>query len=124
MTTLHRRMLFWTPRLLSIAYIVFLSIFALDVFSEEHGLWQILIALSIHLIPSFVLIGVLVLAWRWEWIGAILYAAAGVLYIAWVLPRPIPPTLKIIWVLMIAAPAFLIAALFLANWLRHEELHA
>jgi hypothetical protein len=33
-----------------------------------------------HLIPSFVLVGVLALAWRWEWIGAALYGAAGMIY--------------------------------------------
>ena len=56
--------------------------FALDVFSEERGLWRILAALSIHLIPSSVLIAGLILAWRWEGIGAALYAAAGVHYVA------------------------------------------
>ena len=106
MTTLRRRTLFWTPRILAMLYIVFLSMFALDVFSEEHGFWRILVALSIHLIPAFVLIAGLILAWRWEWIGAALYAAAGVVYVAQVLE-----------------PIFVIAALFLANWLKHDELH-
>ena len=124
MTTLYRRTLFWTPRALSIGYIAFLSMFALDVFGEEHGFWRTFVALTIHLIPSLVLIAGLVLAWRWEWIGAALYAAAGVLYITLVLPRPIPPVTKIVWVLTIAVPAFLVAALFLANWLKHDELHA
>ena len=59
MTTLRRRALFWIPRILAMLYVVFLSMFALDVFSEEHGFWRILVALSIHLIPSFVLIAVL-----------------------------------------------------------------
>jgi len=108
---------------LSIAYIAFLSMFALDVFSEEHGFWRILVALTVHLIPSVVLIAGLVLAWRWEWIGTTLFAAAGALYVALVLPRPIPLATKIIWVLTIAAPCFLVAALFLANWLKHDELH-
>ena len=123
MTTLRRRTLFWTPRILAMLYIAFLSMFALDVFSEEHGFWRILVALSIHLIPAFVLIAVLILAWRWEWIGAALYAAAGVVYVAQVLERPLAPAIKMNWILTIAGPIFLIAALFLANWLKHDELH-
>jgi len=123
MTVLYRRTLFWTPRVLAMAYIAFLSMFALDVFGEQHSFWRILVALLIHLIPAFVLLAGLILAWRWEWVGAALYAAAGVLYVAWVLQLPLAPALKINWVLTIAGPTFLIAALFLANWLKHDELH-
>ena len=91
-------------------------------FDENHGFLQILLALTIHLIPSLVLIAGLILAWRWEWIGATLYAAAGILYILLVLPRAVSLVLKLNWILIIAAPAFVIAGLFLANWLKHAEL--
>jgi hypothetical protein len=105
-------------------YIAFLSMFALDVFREEHGFWRILAALSIHLIPSFVLIVGLILAWRWEWISAALYGAAGVLYIASTLERQVAPATKINWILMIDGPTFVAAAIFLLNWLKHDELHS
>ncbi|HVN19720.1 MAG TPA: hypothetical protein VMU05_13125 [Dongiaceae bacterium] len=123
MTGPRRRILFWTPRILAMLYIAFLSMFALDVFSEEHGFWRIVAALSIHLIPTFILTVVLILAWRWEWIGAALYAAAGVVYTAWVLGHPLAPAIKVNWILIIGTPTLLIAALFLANWLKHDELH-
>ncbi len=123
MTALRRRTLFWTPRVLAMLYIAFLSMFTLDVFSEEHGLWRILAALSIHLIPSFVLLVGLILAWRWEWVGAVLYAAAGVIYVAATAGRPVAPAIKMNWILSMAGPTFLVAALFLANWLKHDELH-
>jgi hypothetical protein len=79
-----------------------------------------------HLLPTFVLIAGLLLAWRWEWIGATLYAAAGMLYVMWVLwvPRPLSAAIRLTWILMNAGPVFVIAALFLANWLKHGELHA
>jgi hypothetical protein len=126
MTQLSKRALFWTPRALSIVFIAFLSIFALDVFGEHLGLWRTVLALTMHLIPSFVLIAALVLAWRWEWIGAALYTGAGLLYVWWVvsLSRPVPPAVRLIWVLMIAGPAFVIAGLFLANWLKRGDLRA
>ena len=126
MTQLSKRALFWTPRALSILFIAFLSLFALDVFDGHLGFWQTALALTMHLIPSFVLIAALVLAWRWEWIGAALYGAAGLLYVWWVvsMSRPVPPAIRLIWILMIAGPAFAIAGLFLANWLKRGDLRA
>ncbi len=126
MTQLSRRALFWTPRALSIVFIAFLSLFALDVFDEHLGLWRTVLALTMHLIPSLVLIAALVLAWRWEWIGAAIYAGAGLLYVWWVvsMSRPVPPAMRLIWILTIAGPAFVIAGLFLANWLKRGDIRA
>jgi hypothetical protein len=124
MTQLSKRALFWTPRALSILFIAFLSLFALDALDGHLGFWQTVLALTMHLIPSFVLIAALVLAWRWEWIGAALYGAAGLLYVWWVvaMSRPVPPPIRLIWILTIAGPAFAIAGLFLANWLKRGDL--
>ncbi len=126
MTNFSKRALFWTPRVLSIIFIAFLSLFALDVFDGSSGFWQTVLALTMHLIPVFVLTAALILAWRWEWIGAALYAAAGLLYAAWVvsMSRPVPPAMRLVWILLIAGPSFVIAGLFLANWLKHDELRA
>lgn len=124
MNELSRRTLFWAPRALSMAFIAFLSLFALDVFSEGYGFWKTVLALTMHLTPVFVLIAVLLLAWRWEWVGAALYAAAGMLYVMQVLSRPLRPAIKLNWILTIAGPTFVIAALFLANWLKRGQLRA
>lgn len=48
--------------ILIIVYILFISMFAFDIFGEAWPWWQILVGLLIHLIPSFVLIGILILA--------------------------------------------------------------
>jgi len=124
MSAISNRVLFWTPRVLAIAYIVFLGCFALDVFSERHSFWTTVLALIIHLIPSLVLVAALILAWRWEWIGAALFAAAGVVYVTMVWPRAISPMAKLNWMVTIAGPAFLVATMFLVNWLKHGELHS
>ncbi len=125
MSILSKRALFWTPRILSIVFIAFLSLFSLDVFGEHLGFWQTVLAFTMHEIPVFVLIGALLLAWRWEWIGAALYAAAGLLYVSWVvsMSRPVPAAMRLVWILMIAGPAFVIAGMFLAGWLKRSELH-
>lgn len=99
--------------------------FALDVFADNLGFWRTLLALTIHLLPSLVLIAALAAAWRWEWIGAVVYAAAGTLYVMTVLPRRLPaPWVKLQWIAAIGLPAFVIGALFLVNWLKHDQLRA
>lgn len=126
MSLVSKRALFWMPRALSIAFIAFLSLLALDVFSEHLGLWQTTLALTMHLFPVLLLIGGLILAWRWEWIGAVLYAAAGLLYVTLVvsMSRPISPAVRLIWISLIAGPAFVIAGLFFAGWLKRTAVRA
>jgi hypothetical protein len=98
-------------------FAAFISVFALDVFGAGYGFWETLAALFIHLIPTWVILAVLAVAWRREWAGAIAFAALGVGYIvtAWG---------KFPWVtyLIVAGPAFLAGVLFLVNWLLREEL--
>jgi hypothetical protein len=124
MSTFSKRTLFWTPRVLSMAFAGFLSLFALDVFSEKLGFWQTVIGLLMHLIPVLVVILVLVFAWHWEWIGAVLYAVAGLLYVAWTTSHAVSSAVKFSWILSVAGPAFVIAVLFLANWVNRRELRA
>lgn len=117
MSHLAARILFWTPRTLTILFAVFLGLFALDVFDEGYSAWQTAIAFFIHLIPAALVLLILLLAWKWEWIGAVLYAAAAVLYAARVLPAHIS------WALTIALPALVIALLFSTNWIKRREIH-
>jgi hypothetical protein len=80
MSRVTARLLYWSPRILSIAFAIFLSLFALDVFNEVHGFWRIVLAFSIHLIPALVIVAALIVAWRWEWIGTGLFALLAVYY--------------------------------------------
>jgi hypothetical protein len=80
MKTTLDRILLWTPRVLGILFIAFISLFALDVFSEYKG-WEVILALLMHLRWSIVLLIALILAWRWEWIGALGFIAFGVWYL-------------------------------------------
>jgi cytosine/uracil/thiamine/allantoin permease len=116
MTKGSRLSLFWAPRILAIAFALFVSAFAVDVLGEGYTGWELLLALAIHLIPTAILAVVLVLAWRWEWVGTVLFAALGTFY---VLSNP----RHINWIFTISGPLFLIAALFLINWLKRAELH-
>ena len=63
----------WVPRILCILAILFISLFAADSFAPGLTIWQQLGAFLIHLIPSFILLALLIVAWKWELIGGIIF---------------------------------------------------
>ena len=67
------KILHWTPRIICILAILFISIFAADSFAPELTFWQQISGFVIHLIPSFILIVLLIVAWKWEYIGGIIF---------------------------------------------------
>lgn len=111
--------LYWTPRILTLAFAAFLSVFALDVFDEARGAAQTAVALLMHLTPTFLILLFLALAWRREWIAAVAFAALGVLYIAWAWGR-FPTSVYF----AISGPLFVMAGLFLASWLDQSRHRA
>ncbi len=71
------RILFWLPRIICILAILFISLFALDAFQPNLSIWQQIGAFIMHLIPSFILTALLVIAWKWENIGGIVFIIIG-----------------------------------------------
>jgi len=69
--------LYWLPRILCILAILFVSVFALDAFQPELTFWQQIQGFMMHLIPSFVLLFFLLIAWKWELIGGIIFLLIG-----------------------------------------------
>jgi hypothetical protein len=114
-----KRVVFWMPRILCALFAVFISLFALDVFGEGYGFLETIVALLMHLVPTGIILIALAIAWRWEWIGAILFVALGVWYVTMAWGRFEWSTY-----LLIASPLFLVSALFLVNWLYRAELRS
>lgn len=71
------KIFYWMPRIICIIAILFISLFALDAFSPELSFWQQIGGFLMHLIPSFILLAILVLAWKKEFIGGILFMIIG-----------------------------------------------
>ena len=71
------RVFHWSPRILCILAILFISLFAADSFAPGLTIWQQLGAFFIHLIPSFILLASLIVAWKWERIGGIIFMVIG-----------------------------------------------
>lgn len=112
-----RSLLLWTPRVLTIIFALFISIFALDVFGEGLGLSQTIVALLIHLIPTLIILLLLGVAWRREWVGAVGFIALSFLYLvtAWG---------RLHWsaYALISGPLLLIGLLFFLNWSYRAKL--
>jgi hypothetical protein len=119
MNGLTQKILYWSPRLLAIAYILFLGIFALDVFAEGYGFWETMLNFLIHLIPNFVLLTLLLIAWKWEWFGALFFALCGLFYLVATWGK-----VGIEAYLLIIVPLCVLALLFLADWIYTQfKLH-
>ncbi len=71
------KILHWVPRILCILAIIFISAFALDSFAAECTFRQNLRGFLMHLVPSYILIGLLIVAWNWEVIGGIIFTIIG-----------------------------------------------
>jgi hypothetical protein len=72
------KVIHWAPRILCILSILFISIFAADAFEPGHTIWQQPANLFMHLIPSFILTALLIVAWKWEFIGGIIFIVLGI----------------------------------------------
>ena len=118
------RFVYWTPRILSILFILFLAMFSLDVFEGNCGFWGTILGLFMHNIPALVLLVVLIISWKYEYeiVGGIVFVLAGLLYIIMVIIRSsLPLPIAISWSLTIAGPAFLIGILFMINWFKKKQ---
>jgi len=112
-------LLYWTPRIICILTILFVSLFAFDAFSPELTIWQQITGFLIHLIPSFILLGLLIIAWKWEKTGGIILAIIGIVFTVVVFnlnyQRNHSFTKSFAIVLMLCIPFILAGVLFIVD---------
>ncbi len=119
------KVLHWTPRILCILAILFLSLFAMDSFSPERTIWQNLAALMMHLIPSFVLVIILLVAWKWEKVGGVILTLVGLAFSIFIFvfnlkrTNSVPTSLLI--ALMLGIPFVLAGILFIRSHLVKKQ---
>ena len=118
------KFLYWTPRILSIVFILFLSLFSLDIFDMKLDFWGTILGLFMHNIPVLFLLIILIISWKYEIVGGITFILAGVLYIARMLMTAFGNSFEwylVSWSLIIAGPAFFIGILFLIGWFKKKK---
>lgn len=112
-----KQTMFWVPRILAVLFALFISLFAFDVFEEGYSFWETVLALLMHLIPTGMVLLALLIAWRWEWVGAVLFIGLGLFYLF-----EFPGQYWSAYV-VISGSLFVLGALFLVNWWYRAELH-
>ncbi len=115
------KFIYWTPRILSILFLLFLAMFSLDIFGNGYTFWQTVVGLLMHNIPVFILTAILIVSWKYEIVGGITFILAGLLYFFMLLTRTQFEWYMLSWSLIIAGPAFLIGILFMVNWVKREK---
>ena len=118
------KFIYWTPRILSIIFTLFLAVFSLDVFDMKLGFWGTVFGLFMHNIPVFILLVVLLISWKHEIVGGIVFILAGTLYFVIMLVNMLRESFEwymLSYSLIIAGPAFLIGILFIINWLKKRN---
>ncbi len=75
---MKEKVLFWTPRILTMLMILFMLMFSFDVFEGGETIGRKLLGFLIHNIPVIILSLLLVLAWFRELIGGILFIVAAI----------------------------------------------
>jgi hypothetical protein len=116
---------FWIPRILCILAILTVSMFALDSFGPGQTIWHQLATFGIHLIPSFILTAILLIAWKWEFIGGIILIALGLFFSPFIF-RSNYRMNHSVWmslgvILIITIPFILTGIFFLISWFKNKK---
>jgi len=115
----QEKIILWLPRLLCIAAILFVSMFALDAFEPGIPFGQQLLNFLIHLIPTYVLLLLLWLALKKPFTGGIAFAILGIVTSPFVYMLNYNRThsvwLSLSIILMITVPFIVIGALFILS---------
>lgn len=120
MPTKEGRFVYWAPRILAILFVLFLAMFSLDVIEPGRSVGEIVVGMLMHNIPVFILIALLIIAWKYELVGVITFGAAGLLYMTLTVSEAIrsevPWYVGVSWGLTLGGPALLVGILFLVSW--------
>ena len=117
MTSRSRNMLQWSPRILGILVSLFLGVFSLDAFGSGRTFAEASGDFAIHVTPALILLAVVALAWRWEWVGALVFTAVVVGY-------AYAARTHVSWIPVIAGPLLIVGILFFWSWIRRKEFRA
>ena len=122
------KILHWLPRLICVLAILFISLFAADAFAPELTLREQLVGFLIHLIPSFVLLAILIISWKRELVGGIIFIIIGVIMSLFVFKHNYKMnhsvSMSLAIVLMITFPFVVAGILFvLSHYFKKKNVH-
>lgn len=105
---MSRKLIFFLPRILSLLFVGFISLFALDVFGVYHG-FELAIALLMHLLLPLALLVFVAFAWKYGLVGAFSFIGFSIFY-TWQ-AREHPG-----WILSLSGPSLIVGLLYFLDW--------
>ena len=116
---------YWLPRILCILAILFVSRFALDAFSSEESFIVQLGDFIMHLIPSFVLLFLLIVTWKRELMGGIIFMILGIGLSPFVFKMNYNMNhsfwMSLGIIMTITIPFFIVGVLFLVSYYKNKK---
>lgn len=106
---------YWAPRILSLAFVAFISTFSLDVFEGSFE-WMMIAGFLVHLLPSFALLALIIVAWRYPLIGVIAFIGFAVAYV-WLVGFDRPWS----WYAAISLSSCIVGLLYAADWRQRKN---
>ena len=113
----NRDIVLWSPRIVGLGVAVFLGLFALDAFTDSHGVLATIIALLMGLIPAMITLAAVAIGWKHEGVAAMIFLAGAIFYALSTLEHPD-------WILVITGPLVLEALLFYLSWRQSRQRQA
>lgn len=120
MTQSTKTFIYWAPRVFSLFVVALFALFSLDVFGMGNGFWETAQALFMHNIPTLILLGIVMVAWRYELVGAIGFFLGGIVYIVLTLQNKFE-WYYLSWMVQFSGIAFFIGALYLIGWYKKHH---
>jgi hypothetical protein len=106
-----------SPRTWAVLVCLYLGLFALAAFSGAKPLLRAIADFVVHLAPVIVLLGVVALSRRREWLGGFVFTALAAAY-AYLARRHLD------WVIGVSGPLLLVGILYLRSWGRRTAAAA
>ena len=105
----------WIPRIIGILLTLFIGMFALDAFDPRLTLLQQFMDFLVHLIPAYVVLATVLIGWKWDLAGCLVYLVLALFYAFWAYHHPM-------WILGISMPLLVLSVLFFISWyLKYKE---
>ena len=108
------KVIVWAPRVLSLVFAFFISLFATDAFAQGYSAIESVVAFLIHLIPTYILIAFILLSWKKPFFGGLGFFLSGTMLALMIGNQSLAIHL------LITFPNFIIGSLYL---LSAKQLH-
>ncbi|MFH0867098.1 MAG: hypothetical protein V1904_12955 [Bacteroidota bacterium] len=115
---MKHKILFWTPRIICILAITFVMLFSFDVFEPKYTFGEQMLAFLMHNIPTLILIAFLVVAWKWELAGGIIFILISLFSII----RFTGFFTQNFGIIILAAPFLIAGVLFLIHYFQFKKI--